>query len=352
MSSIKELQTALAGLHVHEAKPVPLLQQFLANVIAPFVLCDLGELVSEPEIFEARAEVLRKEFDKHPDWQEPFRKLVKSSRQSQDDYSLQEALRIFGNRSARLWLLASKMGKSLKLKEITPDLETGRLPLDVNQSLKYAISAQAKFGEDSRYKDVTFAAGLILDFLTHLHHSSWVNMGGKKYDEFINTSFNHCVEAGALGIEICRFQKKATLEKWVPAYPLLWFAGRLCMMILFPGYMDFVKKADKENIPPPVLAWREKEVFGVPAAAFSQLLAELHPVFDKLGDALVLHGHPYCAWVSKHKDIHDLAAISSLALWLKSPGGKSVADGMTAGAIRPELSDLDYIHKSAKLKKG
>ena len=350
--SIKDYQTALEGFKIKEAAAESAhLKKFLQKIIAPIGFCNLEPLLLEPEIFDARSAALKTEFESDPDWQEPFRKMVKSARQGAEDYSLTEAIRLFGNRQTRLWLMSARLGRGLKLKELTVDPETGRALMDGNTALKFAIAAQGKFGEDSRYKDVTFAAGFLFDYLFHLHHSSWLDMGGKKIDDFMNNTFNQCIDSGLASVAMCRHVKKVSLEKWVPAYVLVWHAGRVCMALIVPGYLDFLKKMEKENVAPPIVAWKEKELFGVTSMFFGQLLGSIHPVFDRLGSAVLLQGHQYSSWVSGQKDTHDLSAIGSLGFWLKT-GGKGVADGSSAGTIRPEIASLEYTYQAIHYKEA
>jgi hypothetical protein len=89
------------------------------------------------------------------------------------------------------------MNSVLKLKELQMDDATGKLPGKAAELLKYSGEARTQFGEDSRYKDLMFAVGLIFDFIFYLQKTPFLNLGGAKFDETINQAFARAVEQGA-----------------------------------------------------------------------------------------------------------------------------------------------------------
>jgi hypothetical protein len=90
--------------------------------------------------------------------------VVSSMRESEEIAPLEESIRLYGIQNTISFLVTYKLSEVYKnCKPFTKDLKTHRLLLAPSQILKFSHSARIAIGEDGRYRDSSFAAGLLFD---------------------------------------------------------------------------------------------------------------------------------------------------------------------------------------------
>ncbi len=319
-----------------------LIEDLFKQIIGPFAATQVTPLLFEPDNVEDRVTNLVKVFYLHPHLITPFQTLIKSLNPQDIAVPLEEQIRFYTTRNTQLWLLVNLFNQVLKLKELQMDDATGKLPGKATDLLKYACEARNIFGDESRYKDLTFASGLLFDFLFHLQKTSYLNLGGAKFDEPINQAFTRAIEQGQMVLKISRYKKKLALEKLTPVTAFIRQFSQLCICVLKPSEgPEFYKKLSTLKHTENVRLALELGKFGVHTGIISTFTAQMIPEFSPLDCAMSVWGAPYLAWVEGQRDQHDLCGMGMLGSVLKER--LAGADFKGAGRVGDTVPELKYI---------
>ncbi len=328
-----------------------LLEDLFKQLIGPFVATQITPLMVEPDNIDDRVLLLAETFNRFPQFITPFRALVKSMHADQSGTTIEEQIRFYNTKHTRNWLIINLFNQVLNIKELKLDESNGRLPGKPADLLKYANQSRLIFGEESRYKDLAFAGGLLYDFFFYVQRSSFVNLGQSKFDEPINQAFTESLEQSKIILGLARKKSKLTLEKFTPLTAYLRNLSPIAMSLLRPNTApDFYKKINAlKNTETSHLALEMKQ-FGVHSGIISAYLGQSLPLFEDVGEAMSVWGFPYLSWVSGSREIHDLSAMGLLGVTLHErlkptdfPGSGKV------GFAVPELTYLDVeLHKGEK----
>ncbi len=331
--------------------PIALVEELFSKIIGPFTGTGVTPLLNEPDQIDDRVNLLLKTFDEHSALITPFRKLIKSLHAQEVDVPLEEQIRFFNTDQTRTWLMVNLFNQVLNLKELKLNEDTGRLPGRPEDMLKFAYQARAALGEEGRYKDYSYAAGLFFDFLFHVQRTAAIN-SVTKYDEPMAQAFIKACEQAKLIMHLARHKPKLSLEKLSAIAPFFRLAAQLSLYILRPTVApEFYKKLAGMKLNEQMRMDLEMKTFGIHIGMISAYIAQSIPMFEPLGECMSVWGFPYLSWVKGRKDIHDLTAICELGVVineraLKSPDFPSPG---VAGITLPELKNLEF-NLSAEVK--
>ena len=320
-----------------------LLEDLFRQIIGPFVATQISALMVEPDNIDERVILLAETFARFPHFIPPFHALVKSMHADQSGTSIEEQIRFYNTKHTRNWLIVNLFNQVLNIKELKLDESNGRLPGKPADLLKYANQSRVVFGEESRYKDLVYAGGLLYDFMFYVQRSSFVNLGQSKFDEPINQAFTDSVEQSKIILKLAKNKSKLTLEKFTPLTAYLRNLAPIAISILRPNSApDFYKKLATLKHTESVRLAMEMGTFGVHTGMISAYLAQSLSLFEELGEAMSVWGFPFLSWVSGSREIHDLSGLGLLGVTLNErlkpadfPGAGKV------GLIVPELTYLD-----------
>ncbi len=328
-----------------------LLEDLFKQIVGPFAATQVSLLISEPDNIEDRVHLLEKTFNTFPQFITPFRSLIKSLNTQEVEVPLEENIRFYTTKHTRIWLIVNMLNQILDVKELRLDDKTGRLPGKPSDLLKYATQSQYTFGEDSRYKDLVFAAGLLFDFLFYLQKTNLVNVGQTKFDEPIEQCFQKSLEQGTLTMKLARNKAKLTHEKVAPVVPYMRQLSQLALTLLRPSVApEFYKTLFKGKYTESYRLHLEMQTFGVHTGMIASYLAQSIPQFGGLGAAMSVWGFPYLDYTEEQHEIHDLSGMGLLGVTLHERIRPVTVPNQTrAGSIIPELNYLDFtITKEAK----
>lgn len=322
-----------------------LIEDLFKQIIGPFAATKLTPLLFEPDNVEDRVTHLVKNFSLNPHLIPPFQTLIKSLNPQDIEVPLEEHIRFYTTRATQLWMIANLINQVLKTKELQMDEATGKLPGKANELLKYSNEARNLFGEESRYKDLVFAGGLIFDFLLYLSKTPMVNLGGAKFDEPIAQAFQRAVEQGQTTLKVARYKKKLSLEKLTPAAAFVRQLSQLMICMLRPSEgPEFYKKLSSLKYTEPVRLCMETQKFGVHHGIIATFVAQMIPEFTPLDEAMSVWGAPYLSWISGLRDVHDLSGMAMLGAALRERVTGSDFKG--AGRVGDTLPELQYLELS------
>lgn len=326
----------------------------MTRIVGVAVAAGLDELLSESESADHKVKTIVRELAARPDLGGLFEADVAALRKrgsggAQGDAAeripLEESVRLFGLQSSVSFLVAHKLADRIPCKPLARDPKTGRLLLAPAQILRFAHAAREAFGEEGRYRDSAFAAGLVFDLLCLLITADLPAESQRKLVDFVGARFARGLRIAASAVKLARGKKSLKLERHLVAAALLREAAKGAMAYIFPSYPDFLKSCEAARVPLSVRNQGEQDRFGGNYQALSKILSWAFEILSASGPALTRCDTPFMFHDEKKPDEHDLAAICFLAAHLErgqdalppSQGGRWVA----ASALRPELKDLD-----------
>jgi hypothetical protein len=314
------------------------------KIIGPFSAALLTPLLDEPDNIEERVGTLVLQFNSHPQIILPFRKLIASIQNKEPMAVLEEQIRFFTTTQTRNYMLVCLMNEVLQLRDLQVDLDSGRLPGRAHDLLKYANLARLKFGEESRYKNLMFAAGLLFDWCFYLQKSSWMGLHGVKFDEMIDEAFNRGVEQGKLVIRLSRHKGKLTFEKHAPVIPLLRQLSQVVLSMLNPSKgQGFYKNLNSMKYTEPLKLSLEQNQFGIHSGTVASMIAQSFSIFDPIGEAFQYLGMAHLAHYHQDEPILDLIGIAELGILLKENFKPTdFSKSQTVGNGAPELKFLNF----------
>jgi hypothetical protein len=319
-----------------------LIDDLFKQIIGPFAATGVTPLLFEPDNVEDRVKNLVSAFTRHPHLIPPFQSLIKALNPQDIEVPLEEHIRFYTTRSTRLWLLVNLFHQTLQLKELQMDETTGKLPAKASDLLKFSNEAREMFGDESRYKDLVFAGGLLFDFLFYLQRTPLMNLGGAKFDETISQAFQRSVEQGQLIIKIARYKSKLSLERLAPVTAFIRQLAQVSLCMLKPSEgPEFYKKVSQLKLTEQVQLALEYNKFGVHTGILATFLAQMIPEFSPLESAMSVWGAPYLSWQSGLRDVHDLCGMGMLGAALRErvTGG----DFPGAGRVGDTLGELKFL---------
>jgi hypothetical protein len=318
-----------------------LVEDLFTRIIGPFGAAGITPLLFEPDNVEDRVKLLLATFNQHPQYIPPFQILIKSLNPQDREVPLEENIRFYTTAATRLWLITLLINHTLNLKELQLDFNTGKIASKPGDVFKYALEARANYGEDSRYKDHAFAAGLLFDFCLHLSRTQ--ASGGTKIDEPINQAFKRGVEQGQVLIKISKYKKKLAQERLTPLMPLIRQLAQVSLHLLKPSEsLEFYKKLSSLKHTEPVRLAMELNTFGVHTGMLACFLSQMIPEFSPMDSAFSVWGAPYLSHIEGLEDVHDLSAMGLLGVSLKERlRGSDFTGTGHVGAVIPELFNLE-----------
>ena len=333
-----------AGLLPVPEATVKITDALFSRIIGPLVATQVSPLLNEPSNIEERVNLMVQTFQKNPQLILPFRQLIKSLHTQEVEISLEEQIRFFTTSKTRSWLLINLLNQVLNIKELRLDETTGRLPNRLSELLKFAHQAESSFGEESRYKDLVFSAGLMFDFFFYLQRTNFLDLNQAKFDETISKSFKVAVEQGLLITRLSRYKTELSLEKFTPLTAFMRQLSMISFIFLQPNLApDFFKSLDLTKTSEPLKLSLELQKFGLSSATVSSYLAQSFPFFECLGEIMSVWAFPYLSWIDTKKDIHDAAGMGELGILLHERLSKDDFTGSgNAGIVVPELRYLDF----------
>ena len=321
-----------------------LIQDLFKRIIGPFAATQVGSLMVEPDTSEERVKLLADVFNLYPHLLPPFSALIKSLKVDEEDVVLEEKIRFYNTRHTRNWLIVNLMNQVLNVKDLKLDEASGRLPGKPHALIHYANQCQVEFGEESRYKDLAFAGGLLFDFFFYLQRTHHLDLGQTKFDDVLDKSFNRAVEQGLLILKLSRHKSKLALERYTFLTALMRQLSQVALHLLKPNEApEFYRNLNNLKHTETIRMALEIKTFGANAGLISTYLAQALPSFGELGQAMSIWGAPYLAWVHGQKEIHDLSGMGLLGVSLQERVKSSAFTKSSAiGPVIPELSRLDF----------
>ena len=319
------------------------------KIIGPFSATMVSSLFIEPAGSEERVNLLVEEFNMHPQLLPPFGKLITSLQKKEVVASVEEHIRFFQTSQTRNYLFVNLLNEILQIKELKLDPLSGRLPGKPSALLNFSHTARVEFGEESRYKDLMCAIGLLFDFVYYLQKTPILSLNGAKFDEYIKDCFRKGIKQGKFITRLSRHKPKLVNEKHAPVTALLRQLSHVIFCLLYPTIgPEFYKNLETIRYTEPLKHALEVKAFGIHSGMLSSYIAQSFSIFDPLGEVMSVWGMPHVAHYTKNRVIHDLAAIAELGVILNEKFKISeISDTLDVGQSVPELKFIDFILSSS-----
>ena len=330
---------------------------FFARYIDLVLKAKVDLLLAETEGSDQKAVIVLNEFADQPAFREFFDAQIKSSKQEEGVIMpLAEKIRLAGINNSASFLIAYKIADHIQCKLTGKDPKTNRLVLPPEQILKFAYRARATIGDDGRYKDSAFAAGLVYDLLSLIILTDLSMALQSKLLNYLELRFTRGIELTLMAVQVARTKKKLGLEKLLAWTCLTREASKVAMAIYYPEYIDFTKITEKHKLPVSVRTLADEVKFGGSYPSFGYILSLGFNDFIAARKALLRFDTPQILIRDNLSDDFDLAAISMLAghLTRNHIAAKKEGDGkgdkkVDSKSDEPRLEDLNPELGSLKL---
>ena len=315
------------------------------KIIGPFSATGIIPHLVEPDNIEERIQALIRVLETNPQLMNPFRKFVAALQKRKTLPPLEEQIRFFQTSQTRNYLFAYQFNEVLNAKELQVDLNTGKMPEEPFKLLKFANSAKAEFGEESRYKNLMFAIGLYFDFVFYLQKTEILNLNGIKFDDFIQDCFDKGIEQGKVIARLSRHKAKMPNDVHAPVAALLRQLSHIALCLIHPVKgPEFYKMLETIRYTEPLKMAMEIQEFGLHSGMIASYLAQSVPLFDPLGEMMSILGVPHIAHYTKNPQVSELASVCELGILLKESFkiGEISSSAPVGGSV-PELMFLDLV---------
>jgi hypothetical protein len=326
------------------------LDRFMSRFLGIAVPAGLDDLIAETESSDVKLKTVVQEFAARKDLCDIFVPMVSATRNREEAIPLEECIRIFGIQNSAVSLIAYKIADHLQCKALARDPKTGRLLAPPHQILRFAFKARQAVGEDSRYSDSAFSAGLVFDLLALVIATDCGPTEIKRLTDFLEARFTRGLSTAMVAMRLARVKTHLALAKHIVSAPLLREAAKAAMAMIHPEYPDFVKAVDRSHAPLAARNLAEQAKFGGNYQSISQVLSWTFEILSGSGEALIYIDSPYLLLESRKNNEFDLAAICYLAAYLDVE--RPALRGETrASEVCPELQGLDLSFNPASVLK-
>lgn len=224
-------------------------------------------------------------------YREYFLPMVKSLAKSQEALEYTQAIRLYGVNNAKNLLVAFTLAETLKSEALKWNEKTNLPTMDPKNYIQYAVKTLNAFGEDSRYAQVAFNAGLVFDFLFYSNEvSTNKNPAIKK---LIETRYDIALQKAKAGYKKASTIKDLSFEKQIITYFLFKEAGKIAIAIHQPDYIDFNNSFEKAGIKPLLFAVAEKHRFGISHSLVGSLFAQIMPDTGDAASSVLFADHAF-----------------------------------------------------------
>lgn len=259
---------------------------------------------------------------------------------AEDALLLEDAIRLMGVHNSRVFLIALGISNFVKSKMLQKDPKTGKIASSPEKLLGYANKALQHFGEDSRYKDTAFNAGLLYDLMV-----LYVNREGAKdvakYEEAIGKSFAYACAVASKTIELGVRMNSLTLDKHIPTVCLLGEFGHLVNSLDSPTHLDTFKNIANTEYGVQTRAAIDEKLVSRTRFEVGAWLASVFPILAEASSALYYFTTPFA--IHKYdKNSHALAAAVLMGYFCSdsSEFDNTVKASSHFSSLRPEFAEL------------
>lgn len=328
---------ALTATQIEFSKKTLDTLEWLLRSVYPAGLDPILQEVPSPE---EEFQNLMKEFERRGDWSEIVTKYVQGIRKSQDPIPFENVIRIYGLQNARAFLIAYKLSETMPLKLLEKGKEGHSLAQPISSLIRFAPQTLIRFGEDSRYKQVAYASGLLFDLLFLKLADGAEGQGGiKKLSETLGVFHERACKDALFAIELARFRKKLPLEKHIVTLALVEAASRVTFSLAYPEFLPMWGAFEKAGMPESGRLLQERGKFGGEHWMMAPTLASLFRVLEEAIPAISSYALPGAQTDPKLVDSRDLASIFFVAQRLITKKNPTYdKEVFKAAAYRPEVS--------------
>lgn len=226
-----------------------------------------------------------------------------------EEADLMQCLRLYGLSNSRRLVTALKLCEATKSNALQWNSKTNQLNIEPQKLLPFSTKAVEHFGEDGPFRQIAFNSGLIFDLILILSESAGERKSVLK--KFFETQFNESLKKASAALKAGKVLKDLALGKHLIAHCLLKEAGRCAMLLYFPGYADFLAKAQKAELRPIPFQLAEMEKFSISHNVMGAMLCQAMAGLEVASQAVLFSDTSFL--LKSSKEDHHAYTLSSLA---------------------------------------
>lgn len=294
---------ASRGPALHEV-PIPELAEWFFDYVCPSLFALNGVLESFDNL-ESKIEFYSRKLKSQ---KEPFTAMVKLLRRSEEEVDFIRAIRLYGTANTRNLLVAQRLSETTGSKSFQWSSKTGMLKKEPVKILEFAVRAINHFGEESRYSQVAFNAGLVFDILGMMADLSGDRKVGLRRQ--IEAAFQETIAQADVGAEQAKKVKDLIYEKYIFPVLLIREAGKILIAIHHTNYPELLVKFKTRGYDPAIQHILEQEKYSISHNVLGALLCQLTPNLAVAHKAVLFCDYPYMlSGIPAEKDSFALASL-------------------------------------------
>jgi hypothetical protein len=285
------------------AKLPPAVRWFFEK-IAP-TMASLNSILELHDDKETQAKYFAEHLVPH---QENFVKMVKIIRRAQTEEALLQSIRMYGIRGTKNLATALRLSEACGLTSLKWDAKTGMLTEDPTKTIQYAAKTVEHFGEGSRYDQVAFNAGLILDLFSALAEKS----GAQKFAirKFIQDRHTLALKKADECVKAAKSAQSLKLEQHIISMLFMNEAGKIAMAMFFPDYLILLQKFERKTLDPALQHLAEMDKYSVSHNILGALICQNAPGLKAASKAVLFYNYPFLISDQRAaRDSYDLITV-------------------------------------------
>lgn len=282
----------------------PLLDNLVTQIVPPVV--HLSQFLDSFDDVEERVKFYCDIIEPYHDH---FLNLFNASKKGDDKMKLDSGVRVYGINHVRDLVLALKITEIMEPeKGFQWDPKTFKPKIPPENTVKYARKALMHFGEDSRYKNVAYASGLVFDILAAITAKA-AGEHSMEIKNLIEYLYDQALSITDSAFSIMKDGTVVTLEIYIVMVCLMRNAGKIAMALLDPSYLEVMKIYKNKTIPPLFQKTYEEHRYQVHHNMLGAVLAQALPSQSKAFFATLCFDNPTFLQGRENKLHFDLAAV-------------------------------------------
>jgi len=254
--------------------PIPELDSFKQPEVLTQIMQDIFPLVVTVTGELEKFDDIEKRVAFYAERLEPFQeRLIKevTAKSKEKDLDLEQCIRLVGVNVMRNRLIAMHVADYIKPGVAVWDNESGKCNFSGKDFIPSALKAESYFGEESRYRYIAFASGLLFDICKAASHRC--PTGELRMRQWFLDGYAESIKKADDAFKIGKKQKKLELEMQIIPAMFMHQTSTLLMCMYIPGYIDWLERHRKKNLPISFRRIDEIEKFGISHNIVGALLA-------------------------------------------------------------------------------
>lgn len=229
-----------------------------------------------------------------------------------EELTIQRATQLYGLNQCRDLFTALSIIRSVHPKPAVWNHKLARPAFEAPATLRYALRAESRLGEGSRYPHHVYSAAAIFDAF-RLYAETRLGVQSQMVVDFIEQQYIHGERTAKVLIALSKKMKTLELVEYAIPAALLHDVGKAALAVLDPAYVTATGVWERNQLPRSLRVFAEERLCGITHPLMSYLVVRTCPSLHPMGKIVLHHHDSYVLNAPQDKPLQDLAATLSLS---------------------------------------